>query len=249
MKGRLRRRRQSRTRRRTAVRAQVRRVPLTRWTASDGQGRVARLRARGARAAARGAAAGHHRRDALERLPIPMIRAACAGAQATPSSCGRFTGSCCCTARTSLTRHVAGHRRRPESRGPSLPWSGADRDRDRRRLRDAARRGLGHRRFRAPPRDGSRRRCAAAEQAKVRGRRWRALLDEVAALVEWPVPLYGAFRAAFLELPREVPDLTLQEHQRYFPVADATANCCRTSLRSAISRAKTRRRSSKATSA
>jgi glycyl-tRNA synthetase beta chain len=48
-----------------------------------------------------------------------------------------------------------------------------------------------------------------------------ALLDEVTALVEWPVPLAGAFDQRFLALPREVLISTLQEHQRYFPVEDA----------------------------
>jgi glycyl-tRNA synthetase beta chain len=47
------------------------------------------------------------------------------------------------------------------------------------------------------------------------------LLDEVAALVEWPVPIVGAFDAEFLELPREAVISTLTAHQRYFPVADA----------------------------
>jgi glycyl-tRNA synthetase beta chain len=45
-----------------------------------------------------------------------------------------------------------------------------------------------------------------------------ALLDEVTALVEWPVPVSGEFDAAFLELPEEVLIATLQDHQRYFPV-------------------------------
>ena len=44
------------------------------------------------------------------------------------------------------------------------------------------------------------------------------VLDEVAALVEWPVPVTGRFDAAFLRLPDEVLMSTLQEHQRYFPV-------------------------------
>lgn len=48
-----------------------------------------------------------------------------------------------------------------------------------------------------------------------------ALLDEVTALVEWPVPVEGRFDDEFLELPREVLISTLQEHQRYFPVEDA----------------------------
>lgn len=46
-----------------------------------------------------------------------------------------------------------------------------------------------------------------------------ALLDEVTALVEWPVPLAGAFEQRFLELPREVLIATLQDHQRFFPLA------------------------------
>jgi glycyl-tRNA synthetase beta chain len=48
-----------------------------------------------------------------------------------------------------------------------------------------------------------------------------ALLDEVTALVEWPAAIAGAFEARFLELPREVLICTLQQHQRYFPVAGA----------------------------
>jgi len=47
------------------------------------------------------------------------------------------------------------------------------------------------------------------------------LLDEVTALVEWPVPLAGHFDERFLELPAEVPIATMQDHQRYFPVRDA----------------------------
>jgi glycyl-tRNA synthetase beta chain len=48
-----------------------------------------------------------------------------------------------------------------------------------------------------------------------------ALLDEVTALVEWPVPLAGRFDDRFLSLPREVLISTLEDHQRYFPVASA----------------------------
>jgi glycyl-tRNA synthetase beta chain len=44
------------------------------------------------------------------------------------------------------------------------------------------------------------------------------LLDEVTALVEWPVPVAGRFEERFLALPREVLVSTLQAHQRYFPV-------------------------------
>jgi glycyl-tRNA synthetase beta chain len=49
-----------------------------------------------------------------------------------------------------------------------------------------------------------------------------ALLDEVTALVEWPVPLAAQFEERFLDLPREVLIATLQDHQRYFPVENAS---------------------------
>ncbi|MEM8984147.1 MAG: glycine--tRNA ligase subunit beta [Pseudomonadota bacterium] len=45
-----------------------------------------------------------------------------------------------------------------------------------------------------------------------------ALLDEVSALVEWPVAVVGTFPDAYLRLPREVLESTLKKHQRYFPV-------------------------------
>ena len=48
-----------------------------------------------------------------------------------------------------------------------------------------------------------------------------ALLDEVTALVEWPVPLAGHFEERFLALPEEVLVATLEDHQRYFPVRGA----------------------------
>jgi glycyl-tRNA synthetase beta chain len=47
-----------------------------------------------------------------------------------------------------------------------------------------------------------------------------SLYDEVASLVEWPVPIVGGFEELFLDLPREVVVSTLTGHQRYFPVAD-----------------------------
>ncbi len=45
-----------------------------------------------------------------------------------------------------------------------------------------------------------------------------ALLDEVTALLEWPVPITGHFEERFLEMPKEVLVTALQEHQRYFCV-------------------------------
>jgi glycyl-tRNA synthetase beta chain len=48
-----------------------------------------------------------------------------------------------------------------------------------------------------------------------------ALLDEVTALVEWPVPIAGRFDPQYLTLPPEVPIATMQDHQRYFPLRGA----------------------------
>jgi glycyl-tRNA synthetase beta chain len=45
-----------------------------------------------------------------------------------------------------------------------------------------------------------------------------ALLDEVTALVEWPVPIVGRFEQRFLSLPREVVVATIQDHQRCFAI-------------------------------
>ncbi len=47
-----------------------------------------------------------------------------------------------------------------------------------------------------------------------------ALVAEVAALVEWPVPMAGRYEARFLELPDEVIVATLEGHQRYFALRD-----------------------------
>ncbi len=45
------------------------------------------------------------------------------------------------------------------------------------------------------------------------------LLDEVAGLVEWPVPLLGKIDPAFLGLPPEVLTTSMRTHQRYFSLA------------------------------
>ena len=50
------------------------------------------------------------------------------------------------------------------------------------------------------------------------------VLDEVTALVEWPVPVTGRFDESFLRLPDEILVSTLQAHQRYFPVRDEDGN-------------------------
>lgn len=48
-----------------------------------------------------------------------------------------------------------------------------------------------------------------------------ALLAEVAGLVEWPVPLLGAFDDSFLDVPPEVLTSTMRTNQKYFAVRDA----------------------------
>lgn len=47
------------------------------------------------------------------------------------------------------------------------------------------------------------------------------LLEEIAALNEWPVPVTGNFDPRFLELPAEVLITTMQTNQKYFPVENA----------------------------
>ncbi len=50
------------------------------------------------------------------------------------------------------------------------------------------------------------------------------LLDEVTALVEWPVMFSGIFDEKYLDLPNEVLIATMQGHQKYFPVVDKENN-------------------------
>ncbi|MES2673217.1 MAG: glycine--tRNA ligase subunit beta [Pseudomonadota bacterium] len=47
------------------------------------------------------------------------------------------------------------------------------------------------------------------------------LLDEVTALVEWPVALTGKFEQRFLQVPAEALIASMKEHQKYFHVVDA----------------------------
>ncbi len=46
------------------------------------------------------------------------------------------------------------------------------------------------------------------------------LLDEVAGLVEWPVPLIGAIDPGFMDLPAEVMQVSMRVNQRYFALRD-----------------------------
>ncbi len=50
------------------------------------------------------------------------------------------------------------------------------------------------------------------------------LLDEVTALVEWPVALTGNFAPAFLSVPKEALISSLKKHQKYFYLLDQNNN-------------------------
>lgn len=50
------------------------------------------------------------------------------------------------------------------------------------------------------------------------------LLEEVAALVEWPVALLGNFDEEFLSVPAEALISSMAEHQKYFHLVDAENN-------------------------
>ena len=50
------------------------------------------------------------------------------------------------------------------------------------------------------------------------------LLDEVAGLVEWPVPLLGTIDAAYMDLPPEVMQVSMRVNQRYFATRDPDGN-------------------------
>ncbi|KMT56541.1 glycine--tRNA ligase subunit beta [Pseudomonas fildesensis] len=47
-----------------------------------------------------------------------------------------------------------------------------------------------------------------------------SLLDEVTALVEWPVPLVCSFEERFLDVPQEALIITMQDNQKYFCLLD-----------------------------
>lgn len=48
-----------------------------------------------------------------------------------------------------------------------------------------------------------------------------ALLEEVTALVEWPVVLVGSFEQSFLQVPAEPLISTMKDNQKYFPLLDS----------------------------
>ncbi|AGF49265.1 glycine--tRNA ligase subunit beta [Candidatus Kinetoplastidibacterium galati] len=52
---------------------------------------------------------------------------------------------------------------------------------------------------------------------------FNSLLEEVTALVEYPVVYMGSFDKKFLELPKECLVLTMRIHQKYFPLFNKTS--------------------------
>lgn len=62
---------------------------------------------------------------------------------------------------------------------------------------------------------------AEASRLQARIANLDALIDEVCALVEWPVVLVGEFEPEFLAVPQECLILTMQLNQKYFPLLDA----------------------------
>jgi glycyl-tRNA synthetase beta chain len=66
----------------------------------------------------------------------------------------------------------------------------------------------------------------AAADKLAKGARWDVgksaeLVDEVAGITEFPVVLTGGFDPAFLEVPKECLIISMQQHQKYFPLATA----------------------------
>ena len=62
-------------------------------------------------------------------------------------------------------------------------------------------------------REGAEKLCAGAQVVLKAD---DGLLDEVAGLVEWPVPLLGTIDAQFMDVPPEVLIVSMRTHQRYF---------------------------------
>ncbi len=47
-----------------------------------------------------------------------------------------------------------------------------------------------------------------------------SLLDEVTALIEWPIAITGNFDKKFLDIPQECLISSMQDHQKYFPIVN-----------------------------
>src|SRR3990167_5510886 len=66
--------------------------------------------------------------------------------------------------------------------------------------------------------EGAQKLCA---DAQVTLKADEGLLEEVAGLVEWPMPLLGTIDAAFMDVPPEVLIVSMKNHQRYFATTKA----------------------------
>ncbi|MDH4133229.1 MAG: glycine--tRNA ligase subunit beta [Gammaproteobacteria bacterium] len=65
----------------------------------------------------------------------------------------------------------------------------------------------------------------AAAHKLGKGVRWdlgksAELAEEVTSIVEWPVVLTGGFDKSFLDVPKECLIISMQQHQKYFPLVD-----------------------------
>jgi len=69
-------------------------------------------------------------------------------------------------------------------------------------------------------RDGAAKAAAAAGLTLVDD---EGLVAENAGLTEWPVPLLGGFDPAFLDVPREVIQLTMRTNQKYFALTHSSS--------------------------
>jgi glycyl-tRNA synthetase beta chain len=65
--------------------------------------------------------------------------------------------------------------------------------------------------------DGAEKLCAEAQVALKAD---EGLLEEVAGLVEWPVPMLGTIDSQFMDVPPEVLTVSMRTHQRYFVTSD-----------------------------
>ncbi|MBY0324316.1 MAG: glycine--tRNA ligase subunit beta [Reyranella sp.] len=65
--------------------------------------------------------------------------------------------------------------------------------------------------------DGAEKLCAEAQVALKAD---DGLLEEVAGLVEWPVPMLGTIDSQFMDVPPEVLTVSMRTHQRYFVTSD-----------------------------
>ncbi len=77
--------------------------------------------------------------------------------------------------------------------------------------------------------DFSERRGHVRKQVELEGKKLNGiavidedLLDEVTALVEWPVALSGSFEERFLKVPQEALISSMKGHQKYFHVVDTS---------------------------